>query len=182
MPGGPYNTHLIGKAIVKNDWVEAYKQLKITNNISRKDVLKTKDLSDFKKVFDFMNPKKVSFFVSAYNSFLWNASASYMVKKNTKSKVCTFPNVGRMCLPAVHSFQCPHICEARGYELITESFAVQSKANKRNLVVATNVYIHDIEPDELHKNKKKVTLSFFLPTGSYATMIIRQIFLNLNNK
>ncbi|MCX6715998.1 MAG: tRNA pseudouridine(13) synthase TruD, partial [Candidatus Taylorbacteria bacterium] len=27
LPGGPYNTHLIGKAIVEEDWKEAYEQL-----------------------------------------------------------------------------------------------------------------------------------------------------------
>ncbi len=182
MPGGPYNTHLIGKAIVKNNWKQAYEQLKITNNITKKVASKTKDISDFKKVFESMNPKKGSFFVSAYNSFLWNTEASSVIKKNTKSKNSSFENVGQLYLPTDYLFQCPHICEAGGYEFITENFSVKTKPNKRNLLVATNMYAHDLESDELHKNKKKITLSFFLPTGSYATMIIKQLFLNLKNK
>ncbi|MEK7522416.1 MAG: tRNA pseudouridine(13) synthase TruD [Patescibacteria group bacterium] len=181
MPGGPYNTHLIGKAIVENNWKQAYEQLKITNNITKGAELKAKDISDYKKVFDVMNPKKVSFFVSAYNSFLWNAQASFLVKKNTKSKKFIFENVGQLYLPTNFVFQCPHICEAGGYELITENFLVKPKPNKRNLLVATNMYVHDLEPDEFHKNKKKLTLSFYLPTGSYATMIIKQLFINLKN-
>ncbi|MFA6258057.1 MAG: tRNA pseudouridine(13) synthase TruD [Candidatus Paceibacterota bacterium] len=179
MPGGPYNTHLIGKAIVKNNWKQAYEQLKITNNIIKNDELKIKNISDFKKIFDSMNPKKVSFFVSAYNSFLWNTQASLIVKKYTKSKKRLFENVGRLQLPTNYLFQCPHICEVEGYELVTENFSVKTRPNKRNLLVATNMYAHDLESDELYKNKKKVTLSFYLPTGSYATMVIKQLFLNL---
>lgn len=182
MPGGPYNTHLIGKSIVKNNWKQAYEQLKITNNITEKIGSKIKNISDFKKVFESMNPKKVSFFVSAYNSFLWNAQASLVIKKHTKSRNCLFKNVGRLYLPTDYLFQCPHICEAGGYELIAENFSVQPKPNKRNLLVATNMYAHDLESDELHKNKKKIILSFFLPTGSYATMIVKQLFLSLKNK
>jgi len=129
-----------------------------------------------------MNPKKVSFFVSAYNSSLWNAEASLLVKKNTKSKKSIFKNVGELYLPTNSVFQCPHLCEVGGYELITENLLVKSKPNKRNLLVATNMYVHDLESDELHKNKKKITLSFYLPTGSYATMIIKQLFINFKNQ
>jgi len=179
MPGGPYNTHLIGKAIVKNNWKQAYEQLKITNNITQNVRSKTKNISDFKEVFSAINPQKVSFFVSAYNSFLWNAQASLVVKKSTKSRNYLFENVGKLYLPTDYLFQCPHIYEAGGYELITENLLVKSKLNKRNLLVATNMYAHDLEPDEIHKNKKKITLSFYLQTGSYATMIVKQLFLKL---
>jgi len=155
MPGGPYNTHLIGKAIVKNNWKQAYEQLKITKNFTQKVKLKTNNNSVFKEIFNSMNPQKVSFFVSAYNSFLWNAQASLVVKKNTKSKKSFFENVGRLYLPSDYLFQCPHVCETGGYELIVENFSIQPTQNKRNLLVATNIYVHDLEPDELHKNKKK---------------------------
>ena len=182
MPGGPYNTHLIGKAIVKNDWKRAYEHIKITNNIFHKATAKTQNTTDFKEVFKSMNPKKISFFVASYNSFLWNNQASSTVEKHTKSKCYSFENVGRLHLPVGHLFQCPHICEAGGYEFMAEKFSVQPKINKRNLIVATTVYAHNLENDELHKNMKKITLSFFLPTGSYATMMIKSVFLKLHEK
>ena len=182
MPGGPYNTHLIGKAIVENDWKRAYEQIKVTDNIPSEVVVKTRNITDFKKIFKSLNPKKIFFFVSSYNSFLWNTQASLIVKKHTKSKYHSFENVGRLHLPVGHLFQCPHICEAEGYEFMAEKFSVQPKINKRNLIVATTMYAHNLEKDELHKNMKKITLSFFLPTGSYATMIVKQFFLRLNEK
>lgn len=179
MPGGPYNTHLIGEAIVKNDWKQAYEHIKITNNILSEVAAIARNGVDFKEIFKTMNSKKISFFVFSYNSFLWNAQVSLMVKKYTKSKQHSFENVGRLHLPTVHSFQCPHICMTDGYEFVPEKFTVRQKIKSRNTVVATTVYANNPENDELYKNMKKLTLSFFLPTGSYATMIIKQIFLRL---
>lgn len=182
MSGGPYNTHLVGKAIVENDWENAYEYIKITNNSLPKVGLNTTS-EDFKRIIKSMNPKKISFFVSSYNSFLWNIQASQAVSKHTKSKCYLFENVGKLYLPIDHFFQCPQICQVEGYEEhIIKNSPVQSKIYKRNLVVSTTIYAHNLEDDELHKNMKKITLSFFLPTGSYATMIIKQFFLRLKNK
>lgn len=180
MPGGPYNTHLIGKAIVNDNWKEAYQHIKNSNNTLPDFATKTKNIADFKEVFKLMNPKKVSFFVSSYNSFLWNNQASSIVNKHTKSKKCPFENVGNLHIPTTHLFLCPSICDADGHEFIAQEFTTKPKKNSRNIIVATTIYAHSLEKDELHKNKKKLTLSFFLPTGSYATMIIKQIFLRLN--
>jgi tRNA pseudouridine13 synthase len=182
MPGGPYNTHLIGKAIIENDWRKAYEYMKSSNNITPEIIVKNKDAADFSGVFKLMNPKKLSFFVSAYNSFLWNKHASLVIDKNTKSKEYLFENVGMLNLPLASSFQCPHICAAEGYEFLTEKFIARSKEYKRNLIIGTTVYGNNLEIDELHKGKKKIIVSFFLPTGCYATMIIKQLFLSVENK
>ena len=98
MPGGPYNTHLIGEAIVKRDWKEAYNHIKITNNIPPSFFPKLENAINCKEVFKTINPKKVSFFVYAYNSFLWNNQTSLLIKENTKSKKRQFENVGHLYL------------------------------------------------------------------------------------
>lgn len=182
IPGGPYNTHLIGKSLTENDWEEAYRQIKLSKNEVPTTLTKNMGTSNPKEIFKLINPKKVSFFVSSYNSFLWNKQASLMVKKHTKSKLHFFENVGQLHLPFNRLFQCPQICEIKGYDFVKEKFDVQPKIDKRNLVVGTNVYAHNLEKDELHKNMKKLTLSFFLPAGSYATMIVKQIFLRLKDE
>lgn len=179
MPGGPYNTHLIGKAIIDGDWNEAYKQMKRTENVNTEFIANAKDITSSKDIFKKINPKKISFFISSYNSFLWNAQASRVVNKYTKSKSYLLKNVGNLNFPIDSLFKCPQICEVKGYEFITEEFSTKPRISKRNLMVATTIYAHDLEKDELHKNMKKLTISFFLPTGSYATMIIKQIFLRL---
>lgn len=182
MPGGPYNTHLIGKAIVKDNWKEAYQHIKNSNNTLPDFTTKKENITDFKGVFKAMNPKKVSFFVSSYNSFLWNNQASSIVKKYTKSKKYHFEHVGDLHIPTTQPFLCPSICDADGHEFVAQEFIARQKKNSRNIVVATTIYAHNLGKDELHKSKKKLALSFFLPTGSYATMIVKQIFLRLKNK
>jgi len=179
MPGGPYNTHLIGEVIVKRDWIGAYSHIKATNNILPSFFPKLENVVNCKEVFKKINPKKVSFFISSYNSFIWNNQTSLLIKENTKAKKHHFENVGNLYLPSADSFQCPYICEVNGYEFDDKKFTAKRKAKNRNVVVATTIYADNIEKDELHKNKKKLTISFFLPTGSYATMIIKQIFLKI---
>lgn len=181
MPGGPYNTHLIGEAIVKKNWKQALQHLQSSRNECPEIIDVPKTNADFKKIFQKINPKRVQFYISSYNSHLWNASASSLVKKHTKSKEYNLENIGGLRLPQNPSFQCPHICEVNGYEFSQEKFSAVKKPYKRNTLVLTTIFAHAVENDELHRNKKKVALSFFLPTGSYATMIIRQLLLRLNN-
>jgi len=176
MAGGPYNTHFIGKAVVEGDWKKAFDHIKITNNVLPDIPKVIENVSDYKKFFKTINPKKIAFFVSSYNSFLWNNQVSLLIKKHTDSKKYYFEHVGDLYLPTTHSFQCPHIYEADGYEFVEDTFKGKKKINSRNVIVGTTIYAHDLESDELHKGKKKLTVSFFLPTGSYATMIIKQIF------
>lgn len=75
MPGGPYNTHLIGKAVVESDWRQAYRHIKVTANIPPEILVKVKNPADYKAIFKSINPKRIAFFVSSYNSFLWNTQA-----------------------------------------------------------------------------------------------------------
>lgn len=176
LPGGHYNTHLIGKAIVENNWKEAYKQIKKTDNPIPREFKKTKT-SNFKDFFKLINPHRIYFFVAAYNSLLWNKKASEIIKKHTKSKNYHFENLGKLYLPTNNSFQCPPICEHQGYEFVKEDFIVKPKKNSRNIITTTKIYIHNLEKDEMHKGKKKLTLSFFISTGNYGTMVIKQIIL-----
>lgn len=182
MPDGPYNTHLIGKAIVKNKWKEAMRHLQNSRNGSP-DIAETpKKNDDFKKIFQRVNPKRVQFYISSYNSYLWNSTTSALIKKHVKSSRHNFENVGMLHVPNSNAFQCPHTCEIGGHEFSHETFSVSGKPYKRNILVLTTIYAGSIEDDDLHRNKKKLCLSFFLPTGSYATMIVKQVFLRIQNE
>ncbi|MBC6418105.1 MAG: tRNA pseudouridine(13) synthase TruD, partial [Prochloron sp. SP5CPC1] len=45
----------------------------------------------------------------------------------------------------------------------------------RAFLVFTSIYCFDPEPDELQADCSKLMMSFFLPTGSYATMLLKQL-------
>ena len=44
------------------------------------------------------------------------------------------------------------------------------------LVVPKNVYANRPEPDEKHRGARKIEVSFSLPRGVYATMLIKHLF------
>ncbi len=177
MPGWPYNTHKIGEAIVKGDWRRAYSHAKKTKNfnVSKRIVLKHKDF------FKSINSKQVSFLVSAYNSFLWNRATSELVKKSGNGAIYNFKNLGKLHLPQASSQNLPAALQIEGFSFLHEEFSSKQTLMSRNLVVTTAVFINGLADDEHHPKRKKVVLSFFLPSGSYATMFVRQIFLKFKN-
>lgn len=182
MAGGPYNTHLIGESIIKNDWERAFLEYqKSGNNINSDDQLFTKGTSNkcFKDYFKTINLNKVSFFVSSYNSYLWNNEASRQIGKLNKGKLKHFDGVGDLFIPDSSLFYCASTCLVKGHYFDKNKFKIGRKEDVRSLVVNANIFFTNLDKDEQNKFQWKVTISFFLPTGCYATMLIKQVFLNI---
>ncbi len=51
-----------------------------------------------------------------------------------------------------------------------------SEGDERNMFVKAEKLNIKTEDDELNKDKKKCIISFVLPKGSYATIVIKKIF------
>lgn len=86
-------------------------------------------------------------------------------------------------MPDGINFQAPTISKINGYEFKHDDFTVGNKVIARNLIVTTTVFPLSLEEDDAHPDKFKIEISFFLPTGCYATMLIKQIIAKvLNNK
>ncbi|MEA2065208.1 MAG: tRNA pseudouridine(13) synthase TruD [Patescibacteria group bacterium] len=85
--GGPYNTHLIGKAIISEDWITAYKEFKKSKNSELANVKKPIKINHIhcKQFFKQINFAKVRFFISSYNSYLWNKKASNYISKTKEN-------------------------------------------------------------------------------------------------
>ena len=173
IPGGKHNTHLIGKAIVENDWYKAYKQLQISKNTGlSEDPLVNKETC--KEMLRSLNPKKLSFFVSSHDSYHWNQELSFKLEKTCKGARHLFKNVGNLFVPEGNTFTAINIFSCTGNKL-EKDLTVSMKNNVRSAFITTAIYVLGIEDDDMYKNKKKVKLTFFLPTGGYATMCIRQL-------
>jgi tRNA pseudouridine13 synthase len=182
MPGGPYNTHLIGEAIVKNDWKKAFEEIIKTNNFSEAVDYssKIKDDDFIKDYFKKMNIKKIKFFVAAYTSFLWNKKVSTSIKKlNSESKKCYFEEVGNLFVPTKLPIISKNILTVPGFEFSEKSFCATAKNYSRTMSVSTTVFPSGLETDEYNNRKKRIVLSFFLPTGTYATMFVKQLLLQI---
>lgn len=168
LPGGPYTTHLIGEAICKNRWNEAFELLKDSGN----EIPAGKT---GKAAFEAMNPSRVGFFVSSYNSSLWNKAASEYLGTVIKTQAFDFPHLGELNTPLTPELVPISEFTIEGRRFDPETFSVVDHEFKRNLAYPTVVYAGVPQEDEIYPGKTCVKLSFFLSTGCYATMMIRQI-------
>ncbi len=181
MVGGPYNTHLIGKAIISNNYINAYKEYKKTANNDLDKNLDIKDLTSIncKNYFKKINKLKINFFISAYNSFIFNKKVSNYIKKENKANLnYFFEHLGYLYLPKINNFVLPNIINYNGYK-INNNYEIEKIKIPRVSFLTTNIFVKNINKDELNSNKYFIELSFFLPTGSYATMLIKQLFYKL---
>lgn len=179
MHGGPYRNHIIGKTIAENNWIKALNEIKENKNNQLADINHLRILNNnaAKNYFKNINNKKIKFFLSAYNSHLWNKQASASIRKyNSKCKECYFEHLGKLYIPSELVFTSSNILSIQGYDFSEEKFEVTTSIFSRTMTASTTVFPEEIEIDEFNKNKNKISLSFFLPTGSYATMLIKQIF------
>lgn len=168
LPGGPYTTHLIGKAVIEENWNEGFELLKNSGN-------EIPEGKTGKEAFLALNPSRVGFYVSAYNSYLWNNAVSEFIKNQGDSKAYDFPGIGELYLPLSMDLTLPiGGFASRGYHFDRESYEITERENTRNMFSSTAVYAERMMEDEIFDGKYRVTLSFFLHTGSYATMIIKQ--------
>lgn len=178
-PGSIYNTHLIGKAIIGNDWKKAYSEFTKSGNLDLVNInldSANLDNNNFKKLMtEAINPQKICFFISSYNSYLWNKKASTVIKNYGGTAYLDSNIVGKLATFKKDCFACPNSLSIAAYEYDKERQSVKKKTKTRSLVVNTTIIPFKIFADELNKNRSKIILSFFLPIGSYATMVIKQL-------
>ena len=168
LPGGPYITHFIGKAICESEWDEAFELLKKTGN-------KIPEGKTGKDAFEALNPGQVGFFVSAFNSYLWNKAVSKHIKQNFKSKKYDFPNLDELYLPIITESTPSNSFMIDGYRFNKETFITEEAKIYRDMILPTVVFAKDIKDDEIFIGKKRILLTFFIFTGCYATMVAKQI-------
>jgi len=180
MAGGPYNTHLIGKALVEQKWKIALRELAKTKNEEIYGLM-SKYNNGAESILRELNPKKLLFYVSSYNSYLWNNEVSKTLKKINGNNTVKYPfkNVGELYIPHGKGCLFSEIVSTSGYSFDVKNFISCKKQIDRNLFISTAVHTTKPMSDPLHKGKYMIDASFFLPTGSYATMFINQIFIKL---
>ncbi len=170
MPGGPFNTHLIGKAIIEEDWEEAYTQLVRSNN----KIGTIPPSAEPKGIFAGLNPKKVDFFVSAYESYHWNHALSEDLQKSNNGAHHKFENVAELFVPGGNVFVAKNIFSNEGYKIGPGMKPIR-RENSRCAIITTAIYVLEVGDDDLNKGCCKLRLAFFLPAGCYATMCVRQL-------
>src|SRR5262249_33454763 len=177
MAGQPKMTHLIGKALMNLDYEQAMLLLK---QAGTPEAVKAKQFAGgAKEFFDSLDPRLPQFFINSYLSFLWNTKLSELVECSCMDSAYSY---------AEHNLKFVYTSRHSGALSLLQSqptlqrfttcngkSSVNSQVAPRNTVIQAHIHCIDVAPDELHENTYKAAVSFFLPTGCYATTCIRQI-------
>jgi tRNA pseudouridine13 synthase len=186
----------IGRAMVKKDFKGAVKLL--CKKKSGYNALVGKYLEDH--AADYIGairivPRKIlMFFVHAYQSWLWNEMVAELIGDGSVVQY----SLGKFVFGEVENRHIPVLgfgSEIENSELnsviknllgseditirdfiIREIPEVSCEGTSRSLVVDVKDFVLSVEDDKLHKGKKKVTLQFMLPKGSYATIVVKKLF------
>ena len=165
---------------------------------------------DFRGAVRRINPRLLSVFLSAYQSFLWNKAASLFLERRTSSQgveifrleiagadLVFYSSLPRKLLEELEDKEIPlprrglkiedseieevlgRVMEEEG--LNPENLKVRftekvflSGGSRRVLAFPQNLSLEEGE-DELFCGRRKLVLSFSLPPGSYATMLLRSL-------
>ncbi len=182
LPDAIHNTHHIGQHLLANEWQAAYQAyLKSSNEAAEMARVKATfaQSQSHLKALQTIMPAKMNFFVSSYNSFLWNQSLNKNIMALKESVQVDLPYLGQITLPRSNQTPLPTI-----HIITVEKKNWQSGENfqtvkQRPVVLNIPVYLLDKREDALFSNHKQaLTIAFYLPTGCYATMLVKQLLVN----
>lgn len=159
--------------------------------------------TDFRRALNLVTPRVLSLYLTAYQSFLWNRIAAGYLQAQwgapsglvevADERLPLFPGLSRR-LPADMAIPLPHhraiygdpllaqvvedVLRAEGLTLADLKPRILRRAylprGERRLVLQpTDVSASPPAPDERFPGRQKITLTFALPPGSYATLVVR---------
>jgi tRNA pseudouridine13 synthase len=175
--GQAKTSHHVGKALADGDCETAFEILKRAGTPeSRKALGFDGAPEDF---FKSISPRVINFLKDSYSSYLWNGKLSALVRQ-----VCGDEVYEECCetIPFLFTWKQSLILSTLKEQPSIEFPRFHDVSNGANpgpklraTVVQTQVHCNGVEPDQEHLGAYLCDLSFFLPSGCYATMCIRQL-------
>jgi len=169
LPEGPYVAQDIGSAIISGDYSKATSIYLKSGNASL----------DFPNgvpndPLAMIDNRKLQFFLSAYNSILWNQELSDKFGKDTikfeifKGHIVALPKSREFDNSIEKVFSRPELS-------LSQNVGIQSKTKERIVFTESRVFAGLLYDDVYHPGKYAIDLAFYLPSGCYATLFVRQL-------
>lgn len=169
---GPKTTHLLGEALLAEDYRSALDILRSTGTPEGDRARRFEGSA--KQLFDRLDQRVVDFYRSSAASFRWNAQLADVVREvcggeTDEITVDTIPYTfsRRQAL-------LPGLLRRRA-SLEYPRYYGDRRPGLRATVVQVQLLCNEIGEDEIHPGAFRCDLSFFLPSGCYATMYIKQL-------
>jgi len=161
----------IGRAIVKRDFKDAARMIMDDTPSLAPKMKVLVDKNDFIGALRLVQRKLLLLFVHAYQSELWNK-----VAESSKSDVLPLVGFDTVIDDSIRDVLREEGITPRDF-VIKEFPEVSCEGGQRKVFAeAAGVKFSDLSDDEFFPDKKKFTIEFMLPKGSYATEFIRQLF------
>jgi len=176
------NNHIIGRSIIKKDFRAGAEEA--ARNDARTRHFLSVEKNNFIGALKMLDRKVLRMYVHAYQSDLWNKTASEYVKnadKNIKIPLIGFDTeLDKLDNKRLKDLILKLI-EDEGITLrdfIIRQMPELSAAGAERMLFAEvkELKIGNLEEDELNKGMKKCVVSFELSKGSYATQVVKQMF------
>ena len=189
------NNAEIGGLIVKKEFKGAGELLKQNKHHSFEEHL-NKNQTDYLGAIRKISKKILMLYVHSYQSLLFNEMLNDYVKKNYKHKTIK-TNFGELSFPlgSIKQFKLPLIGfmtkenntvkeVLKKEKLCLRDFVIRQIPNlsqegqiRLSFIYLADLKISNLQQDEFNKLKSKVKLKFSHPKGSYATMVVKNLFL-----
>ncbi len=143
---------------------------------------------DFIGAFKIFPKKLQKMFVNAVQAWIWNECAEELWnKKILPEKIKIFGHETKLLKSSEADLIISHILEAK--RIKSESFQIaeikdiSSKGGEREfLLKPKDLKILEVSEDEFNEGKLKAKISFSLPPGSYATIVLAEIMKTKNSE
>lgn len=168
-------------------------------------ILLKNEPNPFLKGINLIPKEELSMYFSAFQSYLWNLVAERIIKIYGLNllkykgnywdyifykKINSFDYLKELQIPTIsHNIKYPDGFVQNVYEEVLKerelkkgSFNLKKvkkaffKSNLRSLIVIPEIEKYNFFEDEVYKGKKALNIKFFLPRGSYGTMLIKRLF------
>lgn len=177
LPNKPKVTHLIGKALIDNKYNDALNFLfkgKCINNSCYKNAL-GKEQEFFEKI----DWRKYNFYLSAYDSFVWNEALNKLVMSFKQPYELSKESFTFNLLKSDNCKNLPEELEITRHEINQFSKLIEERKSFRQTINYINYHVAEIDSDNLNSNSYSAIIEFVLPPGSYATITLNQLLYNL---
>ena len=174
----------IGKAIIQKD-LELACRLIEEHDMDTGSLITTmleKRQKDYVGALSRLSPRVLRLYVHAYQSLLWNRMAQRLVAHYPDIDQCDLPLIGfgTEVQDAIVKEKVDEIMGEEGIsyrDFIVRQFPrLSSEGDTRPLFVdLSDLAVGAMEDDDLHAGKKKCMVTFSLPPGSYATVVIHEL-------